>query len=48
MWSGICISKSFPLCCDAHHQGFSAVSEAEVDAFLESPRFASDPAHVGG
>ena len=40
------ILKNFPVCCDAH-KGFSVVSEAEVDGFLELPCFLHDPKNVG-
>ena len=38
--------KNFPVCCDPH-KGFSVVSEAEVDVFLEFPCFFCDPPDVG-
>ena len=40
------LSKDFPVCCDPH-KGFSVVSEAEVDVFLEFSCFFYDPADVG-
>ena len=41
-----CLFKNSPVCCDPH-KGFSIVSEAEVDAFLEFPCFFYDPGDVG-
>ena len=38
--------KNFPICYDPH-KGFSIVSEAEVDIFLEFSCFYYDPVHVG-
>ena len=38
--------RNFPLCCGPH-KGFSIVSEAEVDVFLEFPCFLHDPMDVG-
>ena len=38
--------KNFPLCCSPH-KGFSIVSAAEVDVFLEFPCFLHDPTDVG-
>ena len=43
-WSGIPISKNFPVCCNAH-KGFSVVNEADV--FLEFSWFFYDPTDVG-
>ena len=45
-WSGISISKNFPVCCDAL-KDFSVVNEAKVDVFLEFPCFFYDPVDVG-
>ena len=45
-WSGIPISKNFPVCCDPH-KGFSVVNEAEVDVFLEFSCFFYDSTDVG-
>ena len=40
--------KNFPVCCDLHSQGFSIVSEAEVDFFfLELLCSLHDPINVG-
>ena len=48
MWSGIPISKNFPQFVVIHIvKGFSLISEAEVDVFLESSCFFRDPAEVG-
>ena len=45
-WSGIPISlRNFPVCCDPH-KGFSVVSEAEVDVFLEFSCFFYYPADL--
>ena len=33
--------KNFPFCCDPCSQGFSVVTEADVDVFLDSLRFSS-------
>ena len=38
--------KNFPVCCDPY-KGFSLVSEAEVDVFLEFSCFFDDPTDVG-
>ena len=38
--------QNFPVFCDPH-KGFSIVSEAEVDVFLESSCFFYDPTDVG-
>ena len=38
--------KNFPVCSDPH-KGFSVVSEAEVDVFLEFSCFLFDPVNVG-
>ena len=45
-WSGIPISKNFPVCCDPH-KGFSIINEAEVDVFLEFSCFFYDATDVG-
>ena len=37
---------NFPLCCDLH-KGFSIVSKAEVNIFLEFSCFFDDPTDVG-
>ena len=37
--------KNFPVCSDPH-KGFSLVSEAEVDVFLEFSYFLYDPVNV--
>ena len=39
--------KGFPVCCEPHSQGFSAVNEAEVDVFLEFSSFFDDPMGIG-
>ena len=39
--------KNFPVCCGPHVKGFSIVSEAEVDVFLEFPCFLYDTTDVG-
>ena len=41
-WSGIAISKNFPVCCYSH-KDFSIVNEAEVNGFLEFSCFSDDP-----
>jgi len=42
------LSKNFPQFVVIHAvKGFSIVSEAEVDVFLESPCFFCDPTDVG-
>ena len=46
-WSGIPISKNFPVCCDPTVKVFSVVNEAEVDVFLEFSCFFYDPTDVG-
>ena len=38
--------QNFPVCCDPH-KGFSIVSEAEVDVFMEFSCFFYDPTDVG-
>ena len=38
--------KHFPISCDLY-KGFSVVSEAEVDVFLELSCFFNDPKDVG-
>ena len=47
-WSGIPISKNFPQFVVIHTvKGFSIVSEAEVEVFLEFPCFLYDTTNVG-
>ena len=46
-WSGIPISKNFPVFVIHTVKGFNIVNEAEVDVFLEFPCFFSDPMDVG-
>ena len=38
--------RNFPVCCDPH-KGFSTVSEAEADVFLELSCIFYDPVDVG-
>ena len=45
-WSGIPISKNFPVCCAHTVKGFSVVSE-EINIFLKFPCFFYDPTDVG-
>ena len=40
-----CLFKNISVCCDP--QGFSVVSEAEVDVFMEFSCFLCDPSDVG-
>ena len=43
VWSYSHLCKNFPVCCDPQSQGFSIVSEAEVDIFLELPCVLHNP-----
>ena len=44
-WSGIPISKNFPVCYDPY--SFGVIDETEVIFFSEFPSFLYDPANVG-
>ena len=46
-WSGIPISKNFPVCVIHTVKGFGIVNKAEIDVFLELSCFFDDPMDVG-